>query len=73
MDDIDFDKIDPEMFNKYNRADLMILAAWVNTLPDLNNILKDEFLFKGLEISDSKKIYATIQEPQEGNIIPQNK
>ena len=49
MDDIDYDKIDPEMFNKYNRSDLTMLAAWVGELPDLteepiekSNALYDE-------------------------------
>ena len=37
MEGVDYDKIDPEMFNRYNRADLMMLAAWVGGLPDLNN------------------------------------
>jgi len=47
--EIDYDKIDPEMFNKYNRSDLMMLAAWVGGLPDLteepiekSNALYDE-------------------------------
>jgi hypothetical protein len=35
MEMIDYDKIDPEMFNRYNRADLMMLGSWVRGLPDL--------------------------------------
>jgi hypothetical protein len=49
MDGVNYDKIDPEMFNRYNRADLMMLAAWAAGLPDLteepierSNALYDE-------------------------------